>query len=140
MHGTDEGERTMETYNGSCHCGAVTFEFKSDLDAFMQCDCSLCRKKNAVMAAAHKDDVRILTGHDVLGQYRWNTRVARHYFCRICGIYTFHRRRSKPDEYGINAFCIEDVDISKIPIKQGQGSKLSVREKKPEAGASGGDT
>ena len=57
-------------------------------------------------------------GAEVLTLYQWGTRTAEHHFCSICGIYTDHRRRSNPDEYGVNAACIDGVDIRALePIQ-----------------------
>jgi hypothetical protein len=118
----------MKTYKGSCHCGAIQFEIDTDLESVMKCDCSLCRKKNAVMVGVHKSNLRLLAGEKKLATYQWNMKIAKHHFCKNCGIYTFHRRRSKPDEYGVNFYCLDnvDVDLDQIPMKHGHGSQLSI--------------
>ena len=106
----------MKTHAGSCHCGAIKFEIDSDLAEFTKCDCSLCVKKNAVMVKVHEDRFRLMTGREQLGLYQWNTGVAKHHFCEVCGIYTFHRKRVTPDFLGINVFCLDDAEISNVPV------------------------
>ena len=76
----------MQTYQGSCHCGAVAFEIDAVLTEFTTCDCSLCRKKNAVMTKVHESAFRLLKGKNVLGLYEWNAHIAKHHFCNSCGI------------------------------------------------------
>lgn len=116
----------MQTYRGSCHCGAVKFEIDAELSEFTKCDCSLCRKKNAVMTKVHESQFRLVEGKDELGLYQWNTRIAKHYFCKKCGIYTFHRKRVTPDNFGINVYCLDDVDISGVPIKEVDGLSMTI--------------
>jgi len=68
-------------------------------------------------------------GH-YLTLYQWNTFTAKHYFCRVCGIYTHHQRRSDPTQYGFNVACIEGVDpfvLGDIPIANGAAQTLSER-------------
>ena len=43
--------------------------------------------------------------------YQWNTAIAKHYFCKICGIYTHHIRRSDPSVYGVNIGCFDEINI-----------------------------
>lgn len=59
-------------------------------------------------------DVKITKGQDKLKLYQYHTKVAEHYFCSNCGIYTHHKMRSNPNMYGINAACIEGVDPYKL--------------------------
>lgn len=121
----------MQTLTGSCHCGAVRFEIdvEDGLADLRRCDCSLCRRKGAVMASVPLDRLRVIEGREMLTLYQWNTMVARHWFCRRCGIYTHHQRRSNPNEYGVNAGCFDDVDVqSLVDVPLGQGSRLSVIE------------
>lgn len=100
----------MTTLHGSCHCGTVKFEVEGPVESAYTCDCSLCRKKNALMAKVHESKLKITAGADKLSLYQWNTRIARHYFCSVCGIYPFHRKRSDPTEYGVNLHCLDDFD------------------------------
>lgn len=119
----------METRTGSCHCGAVVFEvdLASGFENLRRCNCSLCRRKGAVMASVPLERLRIVRGEDKLTLYQWNTRQARHYFCSVCGIYTHHQRRSKPTEYGFNVACLEGVDPSALgPVAVGDGAAQSL--------------
>jgi hypothetical protein len=106
----------VRTVIGTCHCKAVEFEVDL-IDGFenvRRCNCSLCSRKGAVMAGVTLDRLRVTRGADVLRLYRWNTKIAKHWFCSVCGIYTHHQRRSVPNEYGFNLACIEGVDISTL--------------------------
>lgn len=114
------------TFQGSCHCGSVQFEVTGTLDEFTMCDCTLCVKKNAVMYKVHESGLRILRGEDKLSLYQWNTRVARHYFCSVCGIYTFHRKRAAPDHYGVNVYCLAGADLARVPVRRVDGLTMSV--------------
>ena len=100
------------TLVGRCHCGEVSFEvdFPDGIGPLNRCNCSMCRKKGAVMTSVPLTDFRLVTGAEKLSLYQWNTQVAKHYFCRDCGIYTHHRRRSAPDRYAINVGCLDIAD------------------------------
>jgi hypothetical protein len=118
----------MSAYSGSCHCGAVRFRVQSQIRELTTCDCSLCVKRNAVMARVSEDALTMLQGQGELTLYQWNTRLAKHYFCRRCGIYVFHRKRAMPDHFGINVYCLEGFDVSSIPIRATEGANMTVAE------------
>lgn len=120
----DSGKRERKTHAGSCHCGAVRFEIISDFPELTTCDCSICRRKNALMVKVHESDFRLLSGAESLAEYRFHTHTARHYFCKTCGIYPFHRKRVTPDYYGINVFCLEDFDPLGIPVRATVGAGM----------------
>ena len=124
----------MAALAGSCHCGAIRFAVDAPIAELTTCDCSLCVKKNAVMAKVHQDALIITQGEDLLSLYRWNTKAAKHYFCSRCGIYTFHRKRAAPDHYGINVFCLDGFDASAIPVRatEGIGMSLADPDARPE--------
>ena len=108
----------------ACHCGTVRFRVRlSDgLASARRCDCSLCRMRGAVAVTAGLSGVEVLDGADALTEYRFNTGVARHFFCSKCGIYPHHRRRSNPNEYGVNAACLEGVspfDFAEVLVNDG---------------------
>ena len=116
--------RPLQTCLGSCHCGAVRFRIESDFPELTQCDCSICRRKNALMVKVHEDQFQLLAGQDALTEYQFHSRTARHFFCRICGIYPFHRKRVTPDHFGINVLCLEDFDPAGIPVRQTVGKGM----------------
>jgi hypothetical protein len=104
-------------HRATCHCGAVELELELP-DGIVdprRCDCSICRRKGAVVASVALSGIRIVKGAEHLTLYRFNTQTARHYFCSVCGIYTHHQRRSNPEQYGYNVGCLEGVDPLKIP-------------------------
>ncbi|MEM6478448.1 MAG: GFA family protein [Pseudomonadota bacterium] len=94
-----------------CHCGAVELELLSmaPLSTARRCDCSFCKRRQAANVSVPLADLRVISGQDALSCYQWGTGTARHYFCSRCGIYTHHQRRSRPDEYGVNIYCIDGV-------------------------------
>ncbi|MCU9850053.1 GFA family protein [Defluviimonas sp. WL0024] len=96
-----------------CHCGAVELEVTlapKGLATARRCDCSFCARRGAVAVTVPLDGLRVVKGEDNLTLYTWNTGTAKHYFCKTCGIYTHHRRRSNPNEYGLNAACLDGVN------------------------------
>ena len=124
-------ETDMTTYQGSCHCGAVTFKIDAEIRELTTCDCSLCRQKNALMTKVHQSALTVLSGEDLLSAYQWNTHRAKHFFCLRCGIYIFHRKRAAPDHFGINVFCLEGFDPGSVPVRATEGIGMSVVD--PEA-------
>jgi hypothetical protein len=115
----------MHTYRGTCHCGAVVFEVQTDFPELTTCDCSICRRKNALMVKVHESAFRLLQGADALREYQFHTQTARHYFCGSCGIYPFHRKRVTPDFYGINVFCLEGFDSAGLPVRATVGAGMA---------------
>ena len=110
--------------SAQCHCGAVQFtvELSDGFNTIRRCNCSFCRMRGAVVVSAPLSGVTVLKGKDKLTEYRFNTRTAAHYFCSVCGIYTFHQRRSRPDQYGVNVACIEYVspfDFPEVEVSEG---------------------
>jgi len=92
-----------------CHCRAVGIELLLDSapEALPICDCSICRRRGAVVASVPLAQLRVVRGAEYLRLYQFNTYTAKHYFCSVCGIYTHHQRRSDPGAYAINMACIE---------------------------------
>ena len=115
----------MTEVDAACHCGAVRMRVRlSDgLRTARRCDCSFCRMRGAVAVSAPLDGIEILSGQDALGEYRFNTGAAVHHFCKVCGIYTHHQRRSNPSQYGVNVACLNGVspfDFAEVPVMNGR--------------------
>ena len=104
-----------ESLTGECHCGAVRLRipWRGRFDSARRCDCSFCRRRSVVVASVKVEELELLEGTDRLTLYQWGTGVAEHYFCSVCGIYTHHRRRSNPSEYGVNIANFPGVDITR---------------------------
>ncbi len=89
----------------------------TDFPELTTCDCSICRRKNALMVKVHESDFTLLAGAESLTEYQFHTRTARHYFCKTCGIYPFHRKRVTPDFYGVNVYCLDGFEPGDIPVR-----------------------
>ena len=97
-------------YKISCHCGSVQLNVETDLSTIKQCNCSMCKRKNAKMNILPKESIQSIQGEENLSLYQFGTNVAKHYFCKICGIYTHHEKRSDPNGIGVNIGCLEGID------------------------------
>ncbi|MET4576272.1 GFA family protein [Ottowia thiooxydans] len=111
--------------NATCHCESVRFRLvlTDGLRSARRCNCSYCSMRGAVAVSVNLENLQVVQGEDKLTLYQFNTGQAKHYFCSVCGIYTFHSRRSDPTQYGVNASCIEGLspfDFSEIPVMEGQ--------------------
>lgn len=117
-----------QTFDGSCHCGAVQFSVTATVTEITTCDCSLCKMRHALMLKVPEQALTIRQGEQALTLYQWNTRRAKHYFCKHCGIYVFHRKRSAPDHYGVNVFCLKDFDPATVPVRATEGASMTVED------------
>lgn len=118
-----------EVRTSRCHCGAVRLRVVLDrgLGELRRCNCSICRRRGVIMLGVPLDRLEVTAGADALTLYEWNTRVAKHWFCRRCGVYTHHRRRSNPDEYAVNLACFEPpVDLAGRPVVWLDGASNSL--------------
>ncbi len=110
--------------HGGCHCGRVRFTAKlSGKLRPRRCNCSICSMKGAVMVDVPLEELTVTKGQDSLSVYTFNTGVAKHHFCQVCGIHCFHQTRSDPDKYGINVACLDGMspyDWPEVPVSDGQ--------------------
>ena len=117
--------RPLQRLQGSCHCGAVRFAITTDFPELTTCDCSICRRKNALMVKVHERFFELLAGAEQLASYQFHTHTAVHHFCKVCGIYPFHRKRVTPDFYGINVHCLLGFDPAGIPVRATVGAAMT---------------
>lgn len=106
---------------GGCHCGLVRFEVAARLDRVVVCNCSICTKKAYLHWIVPGDAFRLLGGADDLVAYTFNTGVARHLFCRVCGVSPYYVPRSDPDKIDVNARCLDGIDPESLPIEAFDG-------------------
>ncbi len=114
-------------YDGGCHCGAVRFRVRIEDSTALACNCSICAKKGFINLIAAPEDFVLLQGEESLSTYQFNTRTAKHRFCKVCGIHPFSRPRSHPGSYDVNARCLDaGFDFLEIAPFDGQNWEESV--------------
>ena len=112
----------LQTYHGSCHCGAVKFEADLDLtQSTYRCNCSICSRTRFWAAVAKEDGFRLLAGESELTRYLFNTGKNQHYFCRRCGVRAFGIGTETPigRMYGVNLGCLTGVSdevLAALPV------------------------
>lgn len=105
-----------QTYQGSCHCGAVSFSVDLDLAGALKCNCSICTKLGAVWAFAPKSKFTLKSGAAQQGDYQFGKKSLHHRFCTSCGIESYAEGMA-PDgtaTVGINLRCLEGVEVEKL--------------------------
>lgn len=103
--------------SGSCHCGAVRFEVLApDQVEVEACNCSICARTGFIHLITPKAHFRLVEGAESLTSYRFNTGVAEHLFCRICGVKAFYTPRSNPDGVSVNANCFDEGQSPELTI------------------------
>ena len=139
-----------------CHCGKVEAEINvdGDLAKVLQCNCSICKRKNAIMSMVKNEDFKIVKGEDKLKLYlnyqvhlflllllhndilvfsfifllyQFHSKIAKHYFCSNCGIYTHHNPRANPAMTGFNLGCIDSINtfnLKDVAVNDGQNHPL----------------
>jgi hypothetical protein len=100
----------LQTYEGGCHCGRVRFRAQADFATMGECNCTICTKKGILHLVVPLDRFTVLQGEDDLTNYQFGSHVAKHTFCRHCGIHAFYVPRSDPDKVSVNARCIDGID------------------------------
>jgi hypothetical protein len=131
--------RTMlQTYEGGCHCGAVRIRVQVDLAQISECNCSMCTKKGILHLVAPLDRFELLQGEDAITTYKFGTGVAKHTFCRHCGIHAFYTPRSEPDKVSVNARCLDGIDHALLhPTRHFDGQDWEQAMRDRQAGTDG---
>lgn len=70
------------------------------------------------------DDLEITAEEDALGLYQFGSHTAKHFFCKNCGIYTFHETIRKPGHYRANIGCLEGIDSTMLDFEVFDGKHL----------------
>ena len=114
--------RGMVKHTGGCHCGRIQFKVTAPARIEVtECNCSICSKSGYLHLIVPKSRFKLLRGARILKSYSFNTGVARHLFCRVCGIKSFYVPRSNPDGYSVNARCLDTSTIAELRIKPFDG-------------------
>jgi hypothetical protein len=104
-------------HSGGCHCGRVRFEVETPVRLEVaECNCSICAKAGYLHLIVPANRFILLAGREALTTYTFNTGVAKHHFCKHCGVKSFYIPRSHPDGVSVNARCLDDVVIESLTV------------------------
>jgi hypothetical protein len=113
---------TRSWKQGGCHCGAVRWEADVDDDIVVDaCNCSICSMTGFVHLIVPQSRFRLLSGEEAISTYTFNTGVAKHLFCKRCGVKSFYVPRSNPDGYSLNLNCMDKAQFTSIEIREFDG-------------------
>lgn len=102
---------------GQCHCGTVRFTVATMREVEVgECNCSICSMCGYQHLIVAADALTILEGEEELTTYTFNTRTARHTFCRRCGIKPFYVPRSHPHGYSVNFRCVDASAFERVHL------------------------
>jgi hypothetical protein len=112
----------LVVHRGGCHCGDVRFEVDAPPRLLVhECNCSICAMTGFQHLIVPRTRFRLLRGGDSLTEYTFNTGVARHLFCRRCGVKSFYVPRSNPDGFSVNARCLDPATIEALELEPFDG-------------------
>jgi hypothetical protein len=113
-------------YKGSCHCGKVAFEVEGEIKGAVSCNCSICARKGALMWFVPRDKLNLLTPEEAASTYSFNKHVIKHRFCPTCGIHPYGEGVDPKGNRmaAINLRCIDDLDLTTLPVTEFDGRSL----------------
>ena len=104
-------------HRGGCHCERVRFEVQAPAHlAVDECNCSMCSRTAYLHLIVPRERFRLLQGEESLTTYTFNTGIAKHLFCRICGVRPFYVPRSNPDGFSVNVRCLDRSGIRSVEV------------------------
>ena len=113
----------MTIHEGGCHCGAIVFTVEGTIETAIDCNCSLCRRRGALLAFYPREALVLRTPEADMGTYSFNSHRLQHHFCPNCGIHTYGEGAT-PDGTlmaAINLRCVEDLDLDALVVKHFNG-------------------
>ena len=107
----------MKKHRGGCHCGRVSFEVSAPSEVEVsECNCSICSRSGYLHLIVPRSRFSLIRGNESLVTYTFNSGVAKHLFCKVCGVKSFYVPRSHPDAYSVNVRCIEPGSFSRVEV------------------------
>jgi hypothetical protein len=115
---------TMETYHGSCQCGAIRFDVTLSLDRTITCNCSRCRRLGSVLTFTPRENFTLLSEDSAMTEYLFNTETIRHQFCPVCGIepFAYGQMADGTKVAAVNVNCLDGVDARLLSSEHYDGA------------------
>ena len=114
--------RVLANHTGNCHCGAVKFAFSASKNVTVQrCNCSICTMTGFLHLIVPQAQFSLLVGEDNLSEYKFNTGIAKHLFCKTCGVKSYYIPRSNPKGVSINMNCVDQSTFDQITVEDFDG-------------------
>ena len=103
-------------YQGSCHCGAISYEVEADIKEVMECNCSICQRRGHLLVFVPRDRLKLKTPESKMAAYTFNKHLIKHRFCPVCGCGPFGEGKDPKGNVtaAINVRCLDDVDLTKL--------------------------
>jgi hypothetical protein len=132
--------RMMQSLDGGCHCGRIRIRVQGDLSKVTLCNCSICTMKGIVHLMVPREQFELLSGEDAITTYEFNTGVAKHTFCKYCGMHPFYVPRTAPNGVSVNVRCLEGVDLGSLrpELFDGQNWEQAFSDRSRKSGTTGG--
>jgi hypothetical protein len=108
---------------GSCHCGAVRWQFDGVPDSALACSCTVCRRYGTLWAYDYEGERIKLFGPT--RAYLRGEKILGFHFCPDCGCVVYWRGVKPGDDgrrrIGINLRMAEPEVVGAIPVKHFDG-------------------
>lgn len=108
--------------NGSCHCGAIHWQFDGVPESATVCNCTVCRRYGVLWAYDFEDEIISVSGPTeayIRGEF------IEFHFCRKCGCVAYWRAQ-EPNEQGrrriaVNLRLAEPEGVASVPVDRFDG-------------------
>jgi hypothetical protein len=123
------------TMEGGCHCGRVRFRVTANFDRVSDCNCSICTKKGFLHLIVPPGQFQLVSGKDDLTTYEFNTKTAKHTFCKHCGIHPFYvpppirqdrRQRALSRQYQPCCDCAQTIRRKELGGRDAEARALAI--------------
>ena len=114
------------TTSGSCHCGAIHWEFRGEIPDATICNCTACRRYGVLWAYGYVgEEITVTAPKDGLSRYIWGERTISFNFCKSCGnVVSWQSLKPGKDDrirIAVNLRLAEPEAVAKIPLQRFEG-------------------
>lgn len=113
-------------YQGSCHCGAITFQAEGTIEGALACNCSICQRLGSLLWFVPRDRFTLLTPESAVSTYTFNTHRIKHRHCAVCGIHPYAEATDPKGNamVAVNIRCLDGIELDAIPVQHYDGRAL----------------